>query len=477
MSEKCSEHGCDKNEVEEGQVSSQLRNIDVIEKSSVSAGHSRSASQAQQPPFPSLKVTANHALDRVISRLSTVSIIDPGPPPDGGLKAWTQVAMAFIVVFTTWGYVNSFGAFQTYYTSILPQSPSTISWIGSVQVWIVFFLGAFSGRALDAGLFIPTFIIGVIVQLLGIFMMSLSTKYWQLLITQGILTGIGSGTFFCPSMGLVATYFSKRRGLAVGLVTMGNSAGGAIYPVVVRQLLPKIGFAWTVRVLGFVNLAALAVVLAFMRPRLPPRKAGPIVEFSAFKEPEFALFVAGMSFVIASLYFMFYYLVSFARDEIGLSYSTAVILLVILNGVGVPGRLLPGLLADRYFGVLNVFVPLLLLTTIITYCWLAISSSTSLFIFSCFYGFFSGAFQSLMPTTIASLTKDLDRLGTRLGMCFSTLSFAALASPPISGAILAADGGNYYHAQIWAGTLALVGTCLVAAARVSRFGWKLKVKC
>ena len=37
---------------------------------------------------------------------------DPGPPPDGGLKAWTQVAMAHLIIFNTWGFVNSFGVFQ-----------------------------------------------------------------------------------------------------------------------------------------------------------------------------------------------------------------------------------------------------------------------------------------------------------------------------------------------------------------------------
>ena len=55
--------------------------------------------------------------------------------------------------------------------------------------------------------------------------------------------------------------------MAIGIVTTGNSAGGMIYPVMVQQLLPKLGFAWTTRVIGFLNLALLLVVFAFMRPR------------------------------------------------------------------------------------------------------------------------------------------------------------------------------------------------------------------
>ena len=133
--------------------------------------------------------------------------------------------MGWLIIFVTWGFVNSFGAFQSYYTEILPEDPSTISWIGSIQVFLTFFIGAFSGRLLDAGLFVPTLFVGGILQLLGIFMTSLSTKWWQLLLSQGVLTGIGGGIFFCPSMGLIATYFSDRRALAVGIVSTGNSVG------------------------------------------------------------------------------------------------------------------------------------------------------------------------------------------------------------------------------------------------------------
>jgi hypothetical protein len=254
-----------------------------------------------------LHKTASNVLSRVTSGLTTHSLRDPGPPPNGGLKAWTQVGCTWIVLFTTWGYVNSFGSFQTYYASTLQEAPSTISWIGSVQVWLTFFIGAFSGRMLDAGYFIPTFIVGAVLQLLGIFMMSISHSFWSLMLTQGVLTGIGGGIFFTPSMGLLSTYWSTRRGVAIGIATTGNSAGGMIYPVIVRELLPKIGFAWTARVLGFVNLGCLCVVLAFMRPRLPPRATGPLIDWKAFTEPVYMLFVGGIWFAMWVTYWMFYY--------------------------------------------------------------------------------------------------------------------------------------------------------------------------
>ena len=51
-------------------------------------------------------------LTRVLSRTTSREPADPGAAPDGGLKAWTQALMGHLVVFNTWGYINSFGVFQ-----------------------------------------------------------------------------------------------------------------------------------------------------------------------------------------------------------------------------------------------------------------------------------------------------------------------------------------------------------------------------
>jgi MFS family permease len=266
-----------------------------------------SLAEPKEPSLSGPKLATAATLYEVASHLTTTSISNPGPPPDGGLRAWTQVFCAWLAIFNTWGFVNSFGAFQTYYTSVLPQNNSSISWIGSTQACILFVLGMFSGRALDAGWFRPTVILGIAVQLVGIFTMSIANNYWQLLLTQGFCTGLGGGIFFVPVMGLVSTYFAKKRGMALGIVTSGNSAGGMVYPVVVRQLLGKVGFAWTVRVIGFINLTCLAIVLAFMRPRLPPRKSGPLVDLSSFRDVPYVLHLLGVCFLMPPVYCVFYY--------------------------------------------------------------------------------------------------------------------------------------------------------------------------
>jgi hypothetical protein len=60
---------------------------------------------------------------------------------------------AWCVSFTTWGFVNSFGVFQTHYAAaqLAHKSSSDISWIGSFQLCMVLACATISGAAFDAG--------------------------------------------------------------------------------------------------------------------------------------------------------------------------------------------------------------------------------------------------------------------------------------------------------------------------------------
>lgn len=247
---------------------------------------------------------------RTPARTRSRSASNVPPPPDGGIHAWTQVVAGWLIIFATWGYLNSFGSFQSYYTIALPsQNPSSISWIGSIQAFLTTAVGAFTGRLLDAGFFLPTFAVGAVLQLAGTFAMSASNtpQYWHLMLTQGVMTGLGGGILFTPSLALVATWFGRRRGLAIGLATTGNSTGGIVYPVIVKQLIPRVGFAWTARALGFVNLACFGVALMLMRSRLPPRRAGAVLDLPAFKEGVYVAYVAGLFCFVWANYYTFYY--------------------------------------------------------------------------------------------------------------------------------------------------------------------------
>ena len=124
-----------------------------------------------------------------------VSSVPADPSPDGGSKAWLQVLGSFFLFFNSWGLVNSFGVFQTYYeTGLLShESPSDISWIGSIQAFLLLIVGAASGPTYDAGYFYALVWTGSFLIVFGIMMTSLCTQYWQVMLSQGICLGLGSG--------------------------------------------------------------------------------------------------------------------------------------------------------------------------------------------------------------------------------------------------------------------------------------------
>lgn len=71
--------------------------------------------------------------------------------PDGGAKAWLVAAGAAVGMFSTMGFVNSFGIFQSYYkTNQLPhETNDNIAWIGSIQAWLMFCTGIVAGPLTD----------------------------------------------------------------------------------------------------------------------------------------------------------------------------------------------------------------------------------------------------------------------------------------------------------------------------------------
>ena len=149
----------------------------------------------------------------------------------------------------------------------------------------------------DAGYFRQVFLLGSAFQIIGIFTTSVCTQYWQLFLAQGICMGLGNGCLFCPALATVSTYFTKKRGIALGITACGSVTGGLIFPVMARQMLPSSGFPWTIRAIGFIQLAGLVVANALMRTRIQPRRSGAIVEWAAWRELEYTFYALGSFFV------------------------------------------------------------------------------------------------------------------------------------------------------------------------------------
>ncbi|KAI1078898.1 MFS general substrate transporter [Whalleya microplaca] len=392
-------------------------------------------------------------------------------PPDGGV-GWLQVLVAHLTLFNNFGYFNSFGIFEQYYSTRLGLDLSALSWTGSIQVFLLLGIGIFTGRLFDAGYFRSLVVAGSVLQLLGTFMTSLATSYWQIFLAQGLATGIGAGLMYCPIMANVSTYFDKKRALAIALVTSGTATGGVVYPVIAQQLLSKAGFEWTVRCMGFVMLFNFAIIIVFARRRLPPRPSGPLLELDAFKELPYTLFSVGIFLSLWAVYIGYTYINHYGVAVVGIDSSTSLSLLLILNALGCPGRIIPALISDAFTGPFQTVLPLVFSSGILYFGWMGIRSWASLLAFAVLFGFVNGGVQGMLMAGLPSLTTDLGKMGTRTGMILSIASVATLTGPPVAGALIEAGDGRYTYLQIWGGCSMIVSACFLLGASLTR---RLKV--
>jgi predicted MFS family arabinose efflux permease len=136
-----------------------------------------------------------------------------------------------------------------------------------------------------------------------------------------------------------------------------------------------------------------------------------------------------------------------------------------ISVIGIPGRLIPAVLADRLFGPVNVFVFIVSGASLCLFTWIAVGSMPGLFAWVVVFGFFGAAIQSLFPATLAVLTKDLGKTGTRVGMLFTIISVAALTGAPLAGKLVQDAGGSYVGLQVWGGSSMMLGVVFLLAAR------------
>ncbi|MCJ1437677.1 hypothetical protein MMC27_007064 [Xylographa pallens] len=395
-------------------------------------------------------------------------------PPDGGAMAWAHTVAGHLVVFNAQGLNMSYGIFQAYYQNIMlpTNSPAQIAWIGSFQIFLLFFMSIIVSPLLDKGYFRLCFNGGSGILVLSVVMTSFCTQWWQLLVIQGILTGVGMGLAFGSGVIILMSYFSKRIGVATAIAAAGSSTGGIFFPLIAEKLIFNIGYAWTVRVMALVVFLTLipANIIARERPGHKSR-AKTTMDWSAFHDIPYLLMMAGMFFSFLGIYFGFYYIATFGEAVLLLSPSDSTSLLIAMNTANLPGRFLPALISDACIGPLNTIVPATFLAAMLIFIWIGATTHNALLVIACLYGFSAAGLQSLYSATIFSFAPDASKVGIRMALVFVVIGVACLTGSPIGGALIASDGGGYFYAQLFAGCSILLGASLLLVARVVKSGW------
>ncbi|PON22006.1 hypothetical protein TGAM01_v209076 [Trichoderma gamsii] len=395
--------------------------------------------------------------------------------PEGGLEAWLVVLGGWCALVCTFGLINSVGVFEQYYVSgpLMEYNQSTVSWILSALVFLQIFCGSIFGLMFDN--YGPRWLlwVGSITFIFGLMMLSFSTEYSQIFLSQGIVSAIGSAAVFHAAMSSIASWFQKNRAAAYGVLVTGSSFGGIFWPLMMDKLIAKIGFPWMMRVMSLIFLFLLAFACLTVKSRLPPKPRQFVLKeyLDNLKDIRLAVTSVAAVFFMLGMFLPFNY-VLLQAEKAGFSPTLIPYLLPILNAVSIFGRVLSGVTADKV-GKFNMMVSITFVSALVCLVvWIPIKSVAGIIVFVAIYGFASGGFIGICTVCVAQIS-DISQIGTRVGTLFAIESVGALIGSPIGGAIVAAQDGDYLGLQLFCGCSMMIGSILFVWARYIQVGFKL----
>ncbi|ORY00584.1 MFS general substrate transporter, partial [Basidiobolus meristosporus CBS 931.73] len=302
--------------------------------------------------------------------------------------------------------------------------------------------------------------LGAILLPLGIFLASFATELWHLFLTQGLLYGIGASLVFFPSVGIIAEWFSVKRGLASGIAVSGTGVGGLVLGPLTRKLIDVVNVAWTLRIIAIHAFVFLVVAAFLLKGRIERPKRSFSLDFSLLHDRRF------VALLVTSFFEYFAYVIPFFLTPeycvyIGLGSSTGGLFVGLMSGANAVGRIVFGFVADKFGNTVTITSCTSLAGLSILLLWSFSHGYALMCIFVLAYGFFGGGFVSLLPVVTAQIT-GVQKLGNALGLVFATTIVSNLVGTPIATALKGTAGsGNmeYIPPILFSGFVTLAAAC------------------
>ncbi|MEI1419950.1 MFS transporter [Bacillus cabrialesii] len=281
--------------------------------------------------------------------------------------AWIIVSVTFLILLAVQGVRLSFGAFVEPWEQQFSMDRGTISLISTMSFIVYGISQPIVGRLVDkwgarAVLSWSALLTGV-----SIFLTYFVTSPWHLFLLYGlgVSLGVGGASNVAASV-LVVNWFSKKRGLAFGIMEAGFGAGQML--LVPGSLMLIHWFSWklTVVVLGLLLIVIVFPAALLMLRNNPSEKNAEPIGGQADSEKETApkataLSVMGM-FRMKPFWFLMLpflicgfttvglmdtHLIPFSHDH-GFSTTVTSAAVSLLAGFNIAGILLSGIVADRW---------------------------------------------------------------------------------------------------------------------------------
>jgi MFS family permease len=346
------------------------------------------------------------------------------------------------------------------------------------------FGGILMGRLADRfGVMVPL-MVGAVGLGSGFVGAGLAGNLWLFMLAQGLLLGLlGTSATFAPLVADTSLWFTRRRGIALGICMSGNYVAGAVWPPVIQHFIESAGWRPTYIGIGvFCLLTMLPLALVYRRrpPALLPLPPAPsaVAQRAAVQPSErplglsplalqLLLCVAGVACCVA-MSMPQVHIVAYCGD-LGFGAARGAQMLSVMLGMGIVSRLVSGWLSDHIGGLYTLLLGSVLQgVALLMFLWA--DGVSSLFLVSAMFGLFQGG---IVPS-YALIVREYftpKEAGARVGAVLMATLFGMALGGWMSGAIFDASGSYraaFVNGIAW--NLLNVGIVLFLLARAKRLG-------
>lgn len=391
---------------------------------------------------------------------------------------WYVVVGAFLITAINYGARYSFGVFVKPMAEEYGWSRSLISAGMSTMVLAYGLSGIFAGRLADR--VAPRWIItsGAALLAAGLFLTALIREPWQFYVTYGVFGGFGAawmGVVVCNSS--VGKWFVRKRGLAIGIASVGMSVGTMATVPLAGYVVKVYGWQMGFAVIGVFVLIIGVGLSQWLMGKTKPEDYGlrpdggaalengpaydPTSRSARSERPslkpvlrssQFWIMVVSYGLAVMAEMSVMVHQVAYAVDG-RIDKVAAASSLGLIGMASIFGRFFFGWLCDRlhdakYAGALGF-----LLMAVGMVLLMRMTTVTELFVYALVFGFGYGSISTLMPFLLAD-RYGRHILGASYGMMvFFVMVIGGSTGPMITGYIYDLTGS---YANAWLLNLAVL---------------------
>lgn len=187
--------------------------------------------------------------------------------------SWIILVLVFFSIIVAGIIRSSSGVFVLPFEQGFGWSRGEISLAFGVSLFMYGIAGPFIGAFIQILGIKRMMVLSMSTLIIGLFLSLFMTQTWQLLLLWGFMIGLGSSLFLTVLSPYIAnTWFVKRRGLAVGILTASTATGQLILLPVLASVIEM--YNWKIAILIIMALAFIMTILLFIFMKNSPNDMG-----------------------------------------------------------------------------------------------------------------------------------------------------------------------------------------------------------